>query len=124
MIAVGDHYLGQTPEVLLRASCPFGGGLGGGREELCGVLSGGALILGALWGRTTPAENDEALRALARRFRAWFLGRYGSAQCNAIRSQLPEMDKRCAPVVEEGARALVEMMEAMRGQRDCSASLR
>ncbi len=115
MIAVGDHYLGQTPEILVRVSCPFGGGLGGGREELCGVLSGGALLLGALWGRTTPTEKDEDLRMLVRRFRGWFLDRYGSTRCEAIRSQMPEMDKRCAPVVEEGTRTLVEMMEEYRG---------
>ena len=112
MIAVGDHYFGQVPEILLRASCPFGGGVGGCREELCGVLSGGILILGALRGRMSPTENDEGVRLQARQYRDWFIRRYGHCGCNPIRNQMPDVDKRCRSVVEEGARELVELLDS------------
>jgi C_GCAxxG_C_C family probable redox protein len=112
VIAVGDHYFGQVPELLLRASCPFGGGVGGCREELCGVLSGGIIMLGALRGRVSPTENDEGVRLLARQYRDWFMRRYGNSACNPIRNQMPEVDKRCRSVVEEGARELVELLDA------------
>jgi C_GCAxxG_C_C family probable redox protein len=111
VIAVGDHLLGQAPEMLIRASCPFGGGLSGSREELCGVLSGGTLVLGALRGRLLPSENDEALRVLVRKFRERLIARYGSSLCNPIRDTMPDVDKRCAPVVEEGTRILLELLE-------------
>lgn len=111
MIAVGDHLYGQVPEMLVRVSCPFGGGVGGSREELCGVLSGGIMMLGAARGRLSPQEKDEDLRIIARAFREWFLKRYGASACNPIRNQFPDVDKRCAPVVEEGTRAFMELLE-------------
>lgn len=111
VIAVGEHILGEVPETLIRAACPFGGGLGGSKEELCGVLSGGTLILGAMRGRLSPKEKDDALYALIRRFRERFIAQVGASQCKAIYNNLPEMHKRCVPVVECGTRILLELME-------------
>ena len=114
MIAVGDHYFGKTPELLLRASTSFGGGIGGCREEICGALSGGILVMGALMGRTLPSESDERLRALVRLLRERFRAALGHTQCNPIRNSMPEQEKRCAPVVAEGARLVVEIIEGER----------
>lgn len=36
---------GRTPEEVLPLLGGFGGGLGGSHEEVCGAVSGGALIL-------------------------------------------------------------------------------
>ncbi|MCI9609479.1 MAG: hypothetical protein HFG07_04570, partial [Oscillibacter sp.] len=36
---------GRTPEEVLPLMGGFGGGLGGSHEEVCGAVSGGALIL-------------------------------------------------------------------------------
>ncbi len=112
MIAVGDHYMGKTPELLLRASAPFGGGVGGCREEICGALSGGILVLGALMGRTLPTENDEHLRDLVRLLRDRFQAAMGHTHCNPIRNTLPEEERPCGPLVEQGARLIVELIEA------------
>ena len=111
MIAVGDHYFGQVPELLIRASNPFGGGIGGTKEELCGVLSGGTLILGALRGRVSAQENDDALYTLVQKWRARFLQQQEATQCKVIFGRFPEVKKRCAPVVEEGTRLLVQLLE-------------
>ncbi|HHX44922.1 MAG TPA: C_GCAxxG_C_C family protein [Chloroflexi bacterium] len=110
MIAVGDHLMGQTPEVLIRASNPFGGGVGGCRQELCGVLAGAMLVLGATRGRLAPTEDDKALYDLVCRYRERFIATFGSSQCEAVRNTMPEMDKRCAAVVEGGVRLLLEML--------------
>jgi len=110
VIAVGDYLMGQTPEVLIRASCPFGGGVGGCRQELCGVLAGAVLILGATRGRLSPSEDDEPLRDLLCRYRERFIQEFGSSQCQAVRDTMPEMEKRCGPVVEGGVRLLLEML--------------
>ncbi|MHB0858933.1 MAG: C-GCAxxG-C-C family protein [Anaerolineae bacterium] len=109
MIAVGDRFFGRAPELLVRASDAFGGGIGGCHEEVCGVLSGGALVLGALKGRLSPSENDEALYALLRAFREQFIAMAGHSLCNPVRNRLPEQDKRCAPIVAEGTRILLEL---------------
>lgn len=110
MIAVGDHLMGKAPEVLIRASNPFGGGVGGCRQELCGVLAGVTLILGATRGRLEPTEDDGPLYDLLCRYRDRFIQEFGSSQCEAVRDTMPDIDKRCGPVVERGVRMLLEML--------------
>ena len=111
VIAVGDHLFGKCPEVLIRASDPFGGGVALTREELCGVLSGGVMILGALRGRMSPTEDDKPLYALVARFRERFLALAGSTQCQPIFAGYPEKHKRCQPIVVAGTKLLMEMLE-------------
>jgi C_GCAxxG_C_C family probable redox protein len=113
VLAVGEYLWGECPDLLRRASHPFGGGLGSSKEEICGVLSGGALVLGAWKGRATPGEDDKAFYALLRQFRERFLERAGSTQCKVIFDGFPEKTKRCWPLVVEGTRLLLEMMEKM-----------
>jgi len=112
VIAVGDHYFGKVPEVLLRASGPLAGGGGSCYEEMCGLLSAGMMMLGALLGRTEYTESDEAMFALAREYRDRFCALAGHTQCQAIRDTLPEKDKRCEPIVVGSVRILMEMLDA------------
>ena len=112
MIAVGDHYFGKVPEVLLRASGPLAGGGGSCYEEMCGLLSAGMMMLGALLGRTEYTEDDERIFSLTREYRDRFRALAGCTQCQAIRDTLPEKEKRCEPIVVGSVRILVEMLEA------------
>jgi len=100
----------------VRISTPFAGGVGGSEQEMCGVLSGGILLLGALWGRTSSQEDDSLVYRLASRFRDRFIALAGSSQCRAIRERLPERPKRCQPIVSGGIRTLVELIEATLAQ--------
>ncbi len=111
MLAVGEHYLAPLPEVLLRVSNPFGGGVVGCRQELCGALSGSILILGALWGRTSSAEKDDRLKALISRLREGFVARYGSTLCQPIRDVARDEVIGCLPVVEAAVEMLVPLIE-------------
>jgi C_GCAxxG_C_C family probable redox protein len=99
------------PEVLLRASCPFGGGIGGSRDELCGVLSGAIIVLGALWGRASTDEPEDLVRELACQIQREFVAYAGTSTCRPILDSLPEAEKRCLPVVLEGTRSLVKAIE-------------
>lgn len=114
MIAVGGHYLSPLPDLLVRASCPFAGGVGGSNRGLCGALSGGVIVLGALWGRTNSSENDDFVQKLASRYWNRFVEAVGETRCQAIKD-LPRIDESgCAPVVEEGCRILVDLIEKER----------
>lgn len=75
------------------------------------MLSGGTMILGALWGRVSSTEDDDLVRDLACQFRERFIGFAGSSQCEQVRDQQPEQPKRCLPVVLEGTKILVELIE-------------
>lgn len=112
MIAVGDYYFGKAPEILIRAACPLAGGGGCSYEEMCGLVSGGLMIMGALMGRVSFEENDDAVQALAREYRERFRALAGHTQCQAIRNSLPEVDKRCQHIVVGAVRLLLDMLAA------------
>ncbi len=116
MIAVGDYLYGKCPELLVRVSNPFGGGVALTREEVCGVLSGSVMILGTLRGRVSPTEDDKPFYAEVAGFRERFLALAGSTKCRPIFEGFPEKQKRCQPIVVAGTRLLMEMLEAEGGK--------
>ncbi len=111
MIAVGDYYLKPSVEILTRVSCPFGGGVGGCRDELCGVLSGATIVLGALWGRVASSEDDKWLYEAVCAYRERFIAAFGGSACRPLREPFEQRNERCVPIVTEGVRLLVELIE-------------
>ena len=111
VIAVGNAYMDPLPEVLIRTSCAFGGGLGGGREELCGLLSGAAIVLGALWGRTTNEEDDKWLYEVISDYRDRFIAAFGETPCRPLRDRYQAEHGGCGPLVEDATRMLIELIE-------------
>jgi C_GCAxxG_C_C family probable redox protein len=93
-------------------STPFGGGVGGTREELCGALAGGLMVIGALYGRTDSGQNDDQCYALAKQYREAFLAEYNHTQCAPIREafQKPDGSHGCDVVVARAARALLGVL--------------
>ena len=112
VIAIADHYLGWAPEILIRSAGPLSGGVGGCYQETCGLLTSGALLLGVLLGRVSNSENDDEVRAMACDLRERFIATVGHSTCQVIRDRLPDVEKRCLPVVTEAAQILVELLEA------------
>jgi len=101
-----------VPEVLVRASCPFGGGICD-RQELCGVLSGGVMVLGALWGRSVAGVNDDLVNDLACQYSQRFRQVLGDTACSPIRdSDWRSEELGCARVVRAGAEILIDLIEA------------
>jgi len=102
---------GQTPDVLLRVSTPFGGGVGLTEKELCGVLSGGVILIGSLLGRISPATSDDEVQALAETWRRQFHRAMGATICEDLRATLPNEPNRCRPVVGRGVGLLLDLLE-------------
>ncbi|MBC7231898.1 MAG: C_GCAxxG_C_C family protein [Chloroflexi bacterium] len=112
MLAVGGHLLGEIPPPMFRMASIFAGGLAGTHQELCGALSGGVMVIGALYGRTRPGEDEAVARALAARFRERFLAAFGTTQCAPIRERFERTGQRgfCAPVAERAVEILCEVL--------------
>lgn len=76
----------------------FGGGVGG-QGEVCGVISGAALLVG-LWGGREKAGDKEAydrVRSKMREFIAGFQGEHGKLLCRELTGydlRSPEGEKR------------------------------
>lgn len=112
MLAVGGHVLAWLDPNCVRMATPLAGGIGSSHQEACGALSGGAMVIGGLLGRTTPDKDDEPAQALAREYRERFLAELGDTRCEPIRdwAQGPDGPGSCSVVVERAARILLGLL--------------
>jgi C_GCAxxG_C_C family probable redox protein len=76
---------GLDPELVLRMTAGFGGGMGGLRET-CGAVSAMALVAGLALGDYAPDDlgAKTACYDLVKRLHAEFVGRHGSACCRDL----------------------------------------
>ena len=112
LLAVGGHVLADLEPQCLRMATPLAGGLGSSHQETCGALTGGAMVIGGLLGRTTSEEDDEPAQALASQYRELFLGELGATRCEPIRDWVQGADGpgTCSVVVERAARILLGVL--------------
>lgn len=112
MLAVGGHLFGKIDTRTFKMVSLFGGGIAGTREEVCGALSAAVMIIGALHGRGTLAEDETLARQLAAEYRQRFLARFGSTQCAAVREPhvAPDGSTHCDPVAQGAAELLLTLL--------------
>lgn len=94
VLAVGGHYLENLPACCVRMATPFAGGFAGTRDDMCGALSGGVLVIGALYGRTDPQTPRDRPYALVRTFAARFRSRFGTDVCRPLYGQVRALARR------------------------------
>ena len=113
MLAVGEHVLGEMDPQWVRMTTGFAGGIGRIREDVCGALAGGVMVIGGALGRTTPGESADPAVDLAARFWERFSAEVGPTRCGALRETLraPDGSVSCAGVIEQAARILLELFD-------------
>ena len=86
--------------------------MGGSKQEVCGALSAGVMIIGALHGRSSLDEDDEPARQLATRYRERFAAELGANHCGTLYDQVhaPGGPGVCSSVVERAARVLMGLL--------------
>jgi C_GCAxxG_C_C family probable redox protein len=116
VLAVGEHLLGPLADQVRKMSSSLAGGVGSSQQELCGALSGGALIIGALYGRTLPDQDDEECASLVSTYREGFLAEFGTTRCADLRASGfgSEGQWPCSTLVERAATMLLELLNANR----------
>jgi C_GCAxxG_C_C family probable redox protein len=112
MLTVGEQMLGDLDPKVLKVTSIFAGGLAGTRQELCGALSAGAMIIGMLYGRAGLTEDEQLARQLVKTFRERFLAEFGLTQCSPLRDRYakPDGSTNCGPLVERAAQLLQEVL--------------
>jgi C_GCAxxG_C_C family probable redox protein len=112
--AVTESLDGSGKREWYRLATPFGGGIGGTKEELCGALTGGIMAIGYLTGRDYPQEDANFSKSLAVSLRTKFIELAGSTQCQAVLDRLgPQQGhERCADLVAGTTRYLMELLES------------
>lgn len=113
MLAVGEHLWGQVDARILRMTTGLAGGVGGCEEELCGALNGGALLIGDLFGRTSPTEDDILCGEIVCRYRDRFLQKFNTTRCHDLRESGYGSEGMwpCSTLVEGAARILLDVMD-------------
>lgn len=113
MLAVGGHLLDELDHRAVAMTTGFAGGVGDSRQELCGALSGGVMVIGALYGRSTAEEDDRPAIDRAGRFQERFRSGLGEVRCGPLRErvQAPGGLGSCSAVVERAAQILLELLD-------------
>jgi C_GCAxxG_C_C family probable redox protein len=114
VLAVGEYLFGSIDDRICRMATGLAGGVGGTRQELCGALSGGVLLIGALHGRTRPDEDDSQCMTLVSRYLERFVQELGTTNCGDLRAMGYGSDGKwpCSVLVERAARVLLETLAA------------
>ena len=113
--AVGEKLWGDVDDSIKMTSTGFSGGVGGSHEELCGGVSGAAILLGLLYGRTTN-EEDKMVRCkrLISEHRDLFVQEFGTTNCQQLRDAEYGADERnpCSALIVPAAFMLLDILEA------------
>lgn len=98
---------------MVRMAGAFMGGAGGTRQELCGALSGGIMIIGALLGPRDPGADESPMRQAVSVYRERFIDEIGPTKCAALRDGLYGADGRepCSVLVGRSTRILLEILD-------------
>ncbi|HNS50304.1 MAG TPA: C-GCAxxG-C-C family protein [Anaerolineae bacterium] len=113
MLAVGEDLLDPLDQRIRRMACALGGGLGGSHQEACGALTGGALVLGALYARTSPDQEDTDLYRRVSAFRDRFLVEFGFTRCCDLQASGfgSEGIHPCSELVARASRLLLDAIQ-------------
>ncbi|MEA3459647.1 MAG: C-GCAxxG-C-C family protein [Chloroflexota bacterium] len=119
MLAVGEHVLGDLDLRMVKMATGFAGGVGDTQQEMCGTLSAGVMLIGALHGRNSLGEDDWSALDLATRYRERFAEELGDTRCSPLykRVHAPGGLGSCALVVERAALILLELLAEQRRRR-------
>ncbi|MDE6483137.1 MAG: C-GCAxxG-C-C family protein [Rikenellaceae bacterium] len=107
--AMNDGMELGLPDELLAASSSFGGGMSSGCA--CGALVGGQIVLGALKGRTSPAEGAAGVRASARELHDFFKETNKSTCCRVLTRGGKDRE-RCASLTRSVVEKVSQMVAA------------
>lgn len=113
MLAVGEHVFGSIDPILFKLSTGFAGGVGGSGQEMCGVLSAGVMLIGAVHGRAQPQDDNQLAKDLINRYRERFVAEFGTTICEPLNEKVHSVGGlgECASVGERGASMVLELLE-------------
>ena len=98
---------------LVKIATPFGAGIGG-RRDLCGMLTGGVLVIGSVFGRTDPKDIDQkglAYKKSAEYYR-WFKQEKKKVRCSEIvEGKFTGHTGVCVSLMDEAKVKLFEILE-------------
>jgi len=113
MLAVGGHFIGNMSESMTCMTTGLSGGIGVSYRDLCGALTAGVMVIGALHGRCHLNEDDTHCQELATIYRNRFAQAFGFVYCHELRAVKygSQGQEPCSVLVERAARILLAVIE-------------
>ncbi len=112
--AINEYYELHLDESILRITSALSAGLGKAKS-ICGTITGGALILGHLYGRTEAHEDDDLVFDLMREYYDKFVKKFGTERCSELTKDIhwghPDHREACAEYVYQATAFLSEILE-------------
>ena len=120
MLAVGEYVLGKVDAQTVRMTTGFSGGIGVTYRDLCGALSSGIMIIGALYGRTQQNQDDALCLKLATNYRDRFAKTLGCIYCHELRAERygSRGQEPCSVLVERAAKILLAVLAEEASEAD------
>ncbi len=78
-----SEYIGKDSDIIPEIATPFGGGIGG-CGMVCGCMTGAAMAVGLVKGRSTPEGGKDEANEAVRKIAALFRQKYGSVNCSDL----------------------------------------
>jgi C_GCAxxG_C_C family probable redox protein len=113
MLAVGRQRIENFSHRMVHMTTGLSGGIGVTYRDLCGALTAGIMIIGALYGRSSLNKSDARCQALATTYRDRFAAELGSVICHELRAEKYGCLGRepCSVLVERAAHFLLEVLD-------------
>ncbi len=112
LLAVAPRVVRDWNPACARMSTGFAGGIGGSRQEVCGALAGGIMVIGALFGRS-DLQDDALAQRLCKQFRDRFYEAFETTQCARLREDVVESEDglgSCAVLVQRTTMMLLQVL--------------
>jgi len=97
---------------LVRIATPFGSGIAD-REDACGALVGGLMVIGYLFGRRSLDESQDLCWELSRKFYDRFKTNFCATTCHSIKGFIPDWDEqvKCSQTVSQSITILWQLLD-------------
>jgi C_GCAxxG_C_C family probable redox protein len=113
MLSVGGQYIENLNDQMCRMATGFSGGIGRTHRDLCGALSAGIMVIGALRGRTSPNEDEGKCLYLVNKYRDLFDQKFNSIYCCQLRVEVYGSHNQipCSVLVRRAANILLDLLD-------------
>ena len=97
---------------LVRIATPFGGGITD-REDACGALVGGLMVIGYLFGRRSLDESQDFCWELSQKFYDRFKANFCATTCHSIKGRIADWDEqvKCSQTVRQSIPILWQLLD-------------
>ena len=110
-MSVGERMVDNFDEEWVKLANGFGGGIAEALD-VCGAIVGAVMLIGALYGRRDPTEDQSTNWRLCRDYYDRFVEAFQTTNCQEIRQSISDewTHRRCAVTVKTATQILLKLL--------------